>query len=228
VFHGGGYCVGSLLAERYFAARLAVATRAAVWTFAYRLAPEHPCPAAVDDAVVVAEAFPSAAGVAPDRIAFVGESAGGGLALTTLTQLRDRGAAPPACAVAVSPWVDLTLSGDTMRTNDGVDLVVSREQTVRWRDWYLTAATPPDDPLASPLFADLHGLPPLLIEAGSDEVLLDDALRLRRRADEAGVAVTLSVWDGNSHVFPVYPPEVMPDADAAIEEIAGFLRTTMV
>jgi acetyl esterase/lipase len=222
VVHGGGYCIGSVNAERYFAARLALATRAEVWTFAYRLAPEHPFPAAFDDTCRAAAALPAACGRPPARIGLVGESAGGGLVLAALVDAARRGRSVASTAAVVSPWVDLTLSGESLVTNDGRDLVVTRPATERWASWYLAGADP-RDVRASPLLADLRGLPPLLVQVGGDEVLLSDARRVADRAEAAGVEVTCSVWPGNSHVFSVYPPEVGPDSTAGVDELAAFL-----
>lgn len=218
--HGGGYVIGSLASVRAMAAQLAKATGTRVVTLDYRLAPEHPFPAAVDDAVA-AYRWLLSEGVEPTHIAIGGDSAGGGLALATLVSLRDQGVALPAAAVCLSPWTDLTLSGGSLRTNADSDPQVSQTGLTEMAGHYL-AGHDARSPLASPLLADLSGLPPLLIHVGSVEGLLDDSLRLADNARKAGVDVTLECWDDMIHVWHAFAPG-LPEAVAGLERVAEWL-----
>ncbi len=186
----------------------------------YRLAPEHPFPAALEDALT-AYRWLLAEGVSPARMAIAGDSAGGGLTLATAVSLREGGDPLPAALALISPWSDLTFSGDTIHTLADVDpvLKVDGKPLV---DYY-TAQHNPAAPLISPLFADLHGLPPLFIQVGSDEILLNDSTRLAEKARLAGVDVTLEVWKGMWHVFQVFAPYV-PEAQKAIEQMAAYIE----
>ncbi len=229
-FHGGVYVLGDAFQAADLAAQVGRRTRAKVISVDYRLAPEHPYPAAVDDALAAYEAL-LADGTAPASIAFAGESAGCGLAIATLISARDRGLPLPAAALLMSPYVDLTLSGTTMESRSAVDPLLSRD---------LLAARVTDDtsgqdaalPLISPLFADLSGLPPLIIQAGTDEVLLDDALRLAARAAVADVAVTLDITPRVPHVFQTFY-RVLDEAGDALDragqlpsaDLAGLRRS---
>ncbi len=197
--HGGGYNAGSCRTHHELAVRLLRAAGVPVLLVDYRLAPEHPCPAAVADAAA-AYRWLLRHGVPPRRVVVGGDSAGGGLAVATLVQLRDDGVELPAAAVLLSPWVDLALSAPTLRSHADLDRVVSEDGLRRAAGYYLDGRDP-TDPLASPLYADLSRLPPLLIHVGSDEALLDDATRLAEKARAAGVEVRLDVWQGMGHVF---------------------------
>jgi acetyl esterase/lipase len=217
--HGGGYCMGSVGTHRGLAARLAAASRARVLNLDYRLAPEHPHPAAVDDAVA---AYRWLRGTGVEQVVVGGDSAGGGLTIATLLALRDAGDPLPAAGFCLSPWVDLECAGETMTTKADVDPMCTKEGLTD-----MAAAYAGDRdlraPLLSPVHADLRGLPPLLIQVGTAEVLLDDAVRLAERARAAGVDVRLEAWDDLIHVFQAFAPMV-PEALEAIEGIGAFVQ----
>ena len=220
--HGGGYVIGSPRSHRHLAAAVAVAGQASALLLDYRLAPEHPYPAAVDDATA-AYRWLLDQGIAPGHIVIGGDSAGGGLTMATLLALREARLPLPAGGVCISPWVDLTFSGASYRTRAAVDPIVTRPGIDEMARAYL-GATAARAPLASPLFADLHGLPPLLIHVGSDEVLLDDAVQLADRAKAAGVDATLEVWDRMVHVWHWFLP-MLDEAQSAVDGIGRFIRT---
>jgi len=217
--HGGVYVMGDAALSADLASQVGRRTQAKVISVDYRLAPEHPYPAAVDDALAAYEALLHN-GTAPSDIAFAGESAGGGLAIATLVNARDRGLPLPAAAYVMSPYVDLTLAGTTMETRREVDPLLSREALqARVADY--TSGQDAALGLISPLFADLSGLPPLIIQVGTHEVLLDDAIRLAQRAATADVQVTLDVTPGVPHVFQAY--HAILDEGAAALDRAGQL-----
>ena len=220
--HGGGYVIGSPRSHRHLAAAVAVAGQASALLLDYRLAPEHPYPAAVDDATA-AYRWLLDQGIAPGHIVIGGDSAGGGLTMATLLALREARLPLPAGGVCISPWVDLTFSGASYRTRAAVDPIVTRPGIDEMARAYL-GATAARAPLASPLFADLRGLPPLLIHVGSDEVLLDDAVQLADRAKAAGVDATLEVWDRMVHVWHWFLP-MLDEAQSAVDGIGRFIRT---
>jgi len=219
--HGGAYCLGGIATHRGLAARLARLARVRVLNVDYRLAPEHPHPAAVEDAVAAVR-FAYASGLAPSRVAVAGDSAGGGLAVATLLALRDAGAALPAAGVCISPWTDLTGSGESLRARAAQDPLVDAETLARMAAHYL-AGEDPRAPLASPLFADLRGLPPLLVHVGTAEILLDDATRLAESAQDQGVDVQLEVWDEMIHVWHAFA-DLLPEGEQAVAAIADFLE----
>jgi acetyl esterase/lipase len=219
-FHGGGYALGSALTAVGLAADLARRAAARSVAVDYRLAPEHPHPAAVEDAVAAYRALLDA-GQAPTRTAFAGESAGGGLALAALVAIRSGGLPLPSAAVLMSPWVDLTLSGASITANAAVDPVLNAAGLRRRVNDYL-GAHDAAAPLISPLFADLAELPPLLIQAGSHEILLDDATRLAAHAATANVAITLEVTPGVPHVFQGFPA-ILDEANKSLNNAARFL-----
>jgi monoterpene epsilon-lactone hydrolase len=219
-FHGGVYALGDALQAAGLASQIGRRTRAKVISVDYRLAPEHPYPAAVDDALAAYEALLHN-GTAPSDIAFAGESAGGGLAIATLVNARDHALPPPAAAFIMSPYADLTLAGATMDTKRAADPLLSRENLqARVPDY--TAGQDAALGLISPVFADLSGLPPLIIQAGTHEVLLDDAVRLARQAATADVQVTLDVTAGVPHVFQAYYP-ILDEAAAALDRAGQLL-----
>jgi phosphinothricin tripeptide acetyl hydrolase len=219
--HGGGYVIGSPRSHRHLAAAVAGAAAASALLLDYRLAPEHPYPAAVDDAVA-AYRWLLDQGIAPGHVVVAGDSAGGGLTVATLLALREAGVPLPAGGVCISPWVDLSCGGESYRTKAAVDPIVQRAGVDQMARAYL-GDTPPRTPLASPLFADLGGLPPLLIHVGNDEVLLDDAVQLADRARAAGVDATLEVWDRMIHVWHWFLP-MLDEAQDAIDGIGRFVR----
>src|SRR5215217_7184107 len=219
-FHGGVYVIGDAFQAADLASQVGRRTRAKVISVDYRLAPEHPYPAAVDDALAAYEALLEG-GTAPSDIAFAGESAGGGLAVATLVNARDHGLPLPAAALVMSPYVDLTLAGATMETKREVDALMSREGLQpRVSDY--TAGQDAAFGLISPIFAELSGLPPLSIQAGSHEVLLDDAIRLARQAATADVEVTLDITPRVPHVFQAYYP-ILDEAAAALDRAGQLL-----
>jgi acetyl esterase/lipase len=220
--HGGGYSLGSLDSHRLLVANISRAAKARVLSVDYRLAPEHPYPAAVDDAVA-AYRWLLGQGVNADRIVISGDSAGGGLTLATLLALRDAGDPLPAAAVPLSPWADLEGTGESMRTRAAVDLMIQPDRLKETADLYANGADL-RHPQLSPVHGDYAGLPPLLIQVGDAEVLLDDATRVASIAKAAGVDVTLEVWDDMPHVFQSFVG-LLPEADDAVERIGQFVRT---
>jgi monoterpene epsilon-lactone hydrolase len=219
--HGGGYCVGSLNTHRPLVARISAATGLRGLALDYRLGPEHRFPAAVDDAVA-AYRWLLAQDVPPGEIVVAGDSAGGGLTVATLVALRDAQLPRPAGGACISPWVDLEGAGDSMTTCAALDPMVQRDGLLLMAAAYLGAADP-RHPLASPLHADLHGLPPLLIHVGTAETLLDDSVRLAARAKAAGVDVELDVWDEMIHVWHAFAP-LLPEAEQAIAKLGAWMR----
>jgi monoterpene epsilon-lactone hydrolase len=223
-FHGGVYVMGDAFLAAELASQVGRRTDARVISVDYRIAPEHPYPAAVDDALAAYEAL-LLSGVAPSDIAFAGESAGGGLAIATLINARDHGLPLAAAAFVMSPYADLTLAGTTMETRRDVDPLLSREALqARVPDY--TAGQDAALGLISPVFADLSGLPPLSIQAGSHEVLLDDAVRLARQAATADVEVTLDITPGVPHVFQAYHP-MLDEGVAALDRAGRFLSAQL-
>jgi acetyl esterase/lipase len=220
-YHGGAYAMGSLATHRGLATHLSRATRSRVLLPDYRLAPEHPHPAAVEDAVA-AYRFVIDSGVAPERIVVSGDSAGGGLAAATLIELRDSGQPLPAAGVCISPWLDLTCSGDSYAERADEDVMVTRELLQLATAAYCKG-TDPKTATASPLFADLTGLPPLLVQVGTAEVLLDDARSFAVHAEAAGVDVTLEVAEDMIHVWHTFA-DVAPESREAIARIAEFVE----
>jgi acetyl esterase/lipase len=217
--HGGGYVIGSRRTHRELAARIAAAARARVLVLEYRLAPEAPFPAAVDDATA-AFRWMRAQGIAAASIAIAGDSAGGGLTLATLLALRDAGDALPACAICLSPWTDLEGTGASARPGVVDDPMVGVEGLRAMGRVYAGDAL--RNPLAAPLYGEFKDLPPLLIQVGTREILLDDATRVAERAKEQGVDVTLEIEAGAPHVWQVFPG--IPESTAAVERIGAFVR----
>ena len=220
-FHGGGYAIGSLRSHREVMGRIAKAAGCRVLGIDYRLAPEHPFPAAVEDAEK-AYRWMLDGGLEGSRVAFAGDSAGGGLTVAALLAAREAGLAMPGCAVCISPWADMTCSGESMETKAGEDPMVQREIVQQMATTYL-AGGDLRAPLASPIFADLAGLPPLLIQVGSAETLLDDATRLESGIKRAGGDATLEVWDEMIHVWHLFAP-MLDKGQEAIDRIGEFVR----
>jgi acetyl esterase/lipase len=220
-FHGGGYYFCSPQTHRSLTFGLATRADARLFSLDYRLAPEHRFPAALDDALAAYRQL-LADGVSPESIVLAGDSAGGGLALATLVALRDAGTALPAGALLFSPWTDLAATGASIKTNDGVDPMFGGASIARAARFYL-GDTPATHPHASPCYADLHGLPPLFIVAGSTEVLLDDARRVAERAHKTGVQVEFEIWPKMPHVWPLWVP-FLPEARRALDDAARFTR----
>jgi len=218
--HGGGYAIGSLDTHREMVSRLSSAAKARALSVGYRLAPEHPHPAAVEDAVA-AYRWLISNGVEPARIVIGGDSAGGGLTVATLVALRDAGEPMPATAVCISPWVDLVGTGESMTTKAEEDPVVT-PGGIEWMASFYAGEMDRRTPLISPLYADLGGLPPMLIHVGTAEVLLDDSTRLAERAREAGVDVTLEPWENMIHVWH-YFASMLPEGRQAIDRIGEFV-----
>jgi monoterpene epsilon-lactone hydrolase len=218
--HGGGYATGSPRLYRHITWRFATAAQARVAVVDYRLAPEHPFPAAVDDAVAAWRACLSS-GADPRRCAIVGDSAGGGLALALALRLRDNGEPLPGAIVAISPWTDLAVTGTSCRPGAS-DPMLNANELAPIAAQYLAGADP-RSPYASPLYGDPQGLPPTLIQVGSDEILLDDSVRMHERMRKAGCDVTLEVWPRMPHVWHAFAP-LLPEARRAITRIGAFIR----
>jgi monoterpene epsilon-lactone hydrolase len=221
-FHGGVYVMSDAFLAAGLASQVARRTDAKVISVDYRLAPEHPYPAAVDDAFAAYAALLDT-GIAASDVVFAGESAGGGLVVATLVNARDHGLVLPAAAFVMSPYVDLTLAGTSIETKREVDPLLRRE-LLEPRVVDYTAGQDAALPLISPVFADLSGLPPLIIQAGSHEVLLDDAVRLAGHAATADVAVTLDITPGVPHVFQAYSP-MLDEATVALDRAGQLLST---
>jgi acetyl esterase/lipase len=221
-FHGGGFRIGSVSSHRDLIAQIAVASDCGVLAINYRLAPEHRFPAALDD-VLAAYDWMLGRGWTPANIAFAGDSAGGNLVLAAMLALRERGLPLPVAGVLMSPWTDLAATGASYVTRADADPIHHRSMILTLAEGYLGERGNPRDPLVSPLYADLGGLPPLLVQVGDRETVLDDSVTLADKARTAGVAVDLQVWDGMIHVFQMFGAE-LPEAHQAIAAIAGFLN----
>jgi acetyl esterase/lipase len=221
--HGGGYVIGSPETHAGLIGELALRAGLRTTAVDYRKAPEHLFPAAVDDALAAYRDL-LASGVEARDLVIAGDSAGGGLALATLIAAREAGLPLPAAVVLFSPWVDLTLAGGSMRSKEAADPVFDASDIQAYAELYLGKEGDPTDPLASPLLADLSGLPPLLVQVGANEVLLDDAVRLAARAGAADVDVTLEIGAGLPHVYQHFH-DVLDEADAALTRAARFLTS---
>jgi acetyl esterase/lipase len=219
--HGGGFTTGSSITHRELAARLCLASGAPVLLIDYRLAPEHPFPAGLED-VAASYRWLLARGLRPERIAIGGDSAGACLAVAALVLLRERGVALPAAGVLISPWLDLALTGPSLQSRAAIDPLCSRASLGRAAAAYLAGADPAA-PLASPLYADLEGFPPFLVQVGDHEVLLSDSTRFAERARAAGVEVALEVWEELWHVWHGWAA-ALPEGRRAIERMGVFIR----
>ncbi len=220
--HGGAWYMGSANTHRSLVSRIAAASNVRALVINYRLAPEFPFPSGLEDCKRAYE-WLIANGFAAERIVVAGDSAGGNLALAMLVALRDAGRPLPAGAVALSPATDLAFTGDSARTRLMVDPIFSKGAPPTITSDYVTSHDP-RDPLISPLYADLHGLPPLLLQVGDHEILLDDSLRFGEKASAAGVQVSIVVWPEMFHVFQLFTP-FLPEARRAVEQIAAFIRS---
>lgn len=218
--HGGGYVVGSINTHRAMVSRIARASDARALAIDYRLAPEHPFPAAVDD-TLAAYRWLLAQGYKPNRIVIAGDSAGGGLTIAALLAIRDAKMPMPAAAVLISPWTDLEGTGESIRARAARDVMVTQENLAQSARQYY-GANDPKNPLVSPVHADFRGLPPMLIHVGDAEILLDDATRVAERAKAAGVKVDLEVWDDMPHVWHVFA-KILPEGQHAIDKIGKFV-----
>ena len=217
--HGGAYMFGSPRLYRHFTWRMADAARARVLIIDYRLAPEHPFPAALDDAVTAWRWLLDNGG-SPSSMAIAGDSAGGGLALATMMKLPGEGLPLPAAAAVMSPWTDLALTGPSLHINAAADPMLVAADVLRFAVGYLGGADA-RNPYASPLYGDPRGLPPTLIQAGGDEILRDDGVRMAEKMRSAGCDVELQVWPQMPHTWQLLAP-VLPEAREAIDEVARF------
>ena len=221
-FHGGGYCSGSILSHRRMVTEAGRAAQARTLAIDYRRAPEHPYPAAHEDALT-AWRFLRKQGISAENIAVGGDSAGGNLALGLINRLRADGESLPGCAWLVSPWTDLTMSGNTLDSRDAVDPLIHRAYLAELAEAYAPSPRDRRDPLISPLFADLAGFPPLLIQVGSAETLLADATRLAAVAGAVDVAVRLEIWPHMIHAWPVWNAR-LEDGRRALADAGQFIR----
>lgn len=223
-FHGGGYCSGSIASHRNMVVEAGRAARARTLAVGYRLAPENPFPAALEDAYA-AYGFALAQGIAPAKIALGGDSAGGGLVLALLIRLREANEPLPGCAWLLSPWADLSMSAPSLMTKAPVDPLIQKGYLEELASAYL-AGHKPCDPLVSPLYADLAGLPPMLVQVGSAECLLDDATGIAAQAGAADVAVTLEIWPGMIHAWPLWASR-LADGRRALASAGAFIETRL-
>jgi len=219
--HGGGYVMGSINTHRAMIARIARASEAKALALNYRMAPEDPFPTAVDDATA-AYRWLLAQGYKPGKIVISGDSAGGGLTLATLLALRDAGTPLPAAAVPISPWADLEGTGASVETRAAADPMVDKAGLLRMAQMY-AGDSDPKNPLISPIYADYKGLPPMLIQVGDAEILLDDSTRVAERARAAGIKVELEAWPEMFHVWHVFA-KILPEGQQAIDRIGEYVR----
>jgi epsilon-lactone hydrolase len=219
-FHGGGYVGGSIASHRNLTGNLALASKCQLLSVEYRLAPENPHPAAVEDALNSYKWLLSE-GYDPKKIAISGDSAGGGLAIAAQLKIRDEGLPLPVASAPISPWIDMGLSGDTMSSRQSRDPLIRLDLIREFKSQFLGPINNSNDPYASPLQADLSGLPPMLIHVGDDEMLLSDSERLAEKASAAGVSVTLEVWPEMIHVWHTFVG-LFPEAQDGINRIAEF------
>ena len=220
--HGGGYCSGSVLSHRRLVSEAGRAAGMRTLAIAYRLAPEHPFPAAVTDAITAWQ-FLQSQGITAARIAIGGDSAGGGLTVALITRLRDARADLPACAWLISPWMDLTMSGSTLATKDAVDPIIHKDYLEELAAAYVDAGIDRKDPRVSPLYADLRSFPPTLIQVGSAEVLLEDATRFAAAAGAADVPMTLEIWPHMIHAWHLWNARLEPGRRALVNA-GAFIR----
>ena len=221
-FHGGGYCSGSIRSHRRLVTEAGRSAGIRTLAVGYRLAPEHPFPAAMEDALT-AWHFLRQQGIAARHIAIGGDSAGGGLAVVLNNRLRDADEELPGCVWLVSPWTDLTMSGSTLITKDNVDPIIHKGYLGELADAYVPPGMDRKDPRVSPLYADLKGLPPMLVQVGSAETLLEDATRFAAAAGAADVSVTLEIWPHMIHAWPMWNAGLKPGR-SALAHAGAFMR----
>ena len=217
--HGGGYVMGSSRSHRPLLERLCLAFEGSVYSIDYSLAPEAPFPVALNEVLGVYEQI-LLAGKSAKKIVIAGDSAGGGLALASLVNFREEGLEMPACGVLISPWTDLAMTGESVLSCAPFDPIVKREALSEFGSMYLGGALP-TTPLASPLYANFHGLCPILVQVGGTEVLLDDSLRLRKKLESAAVTTELQVWDDVVHVWHLFAP-ILEKGKEAINDAAKY------
>jgi monoterpene epsilon-lactone hydrolase len=221
-FHGGGYCSGSIRSHRRLVTEAGRAARVRTFAVGYRLAPEHPFPAAYEDALTAWQ-FLRDQGIRGAHIAIGGDSAGAGLAMALIGRLRDASDELPVCAWLMSPWTDLTMSGSTLATKAAVDPLIQKDYLNELADAYLPAGMDRKDPRVSPLYGNFDKFPPMLIQVGSDETLLDDAMRVAARAGATDVAVTLEIWPHMIHAWPLWNAQ-LEDGRRALAKAGAFIR----
>jgi len=220
--HGGGYVQGSINTHKEFGSRISRVSNSRVLLLGYRLAPENPYPAALEDAVAAYKWLIDSEGINPKNVIIGGESAGGGLTIATLLKLRDTGITLPAAAIILSPWTDLLMTGDSIITKAKVDPLASASDLFFLASLYI-GEDDPKNPFISPLYADLKGLPPMLIQVGSAEILLNDSTRIAEKAKSAGVDVILDIWEDMIHMFQMFASWA-PEGQKATEKIGKFIQ----
>ena len=222
--HGGGYCIGSTSSHRPIIERLCADFGGVVYSLDYRLAPEYNFPVPLIDSTTAYQWLLSE-GYSSSELAIVGDSAGGGLTLSTLINLREEGIPLPSSGVLISPWLDLSSSGNSITKNESIDPIINRETLNSFAYKYLNGALPTTH-LASPLFAELNDLPPILLQVGDMEMLFDDSIRLKEKAADYNIQVELKIWKKMVHVWHIFAP-ILPEGQAAIIEISSFIKKMM-
>ncbi len=224
-FHGGGYTIGSSHSHRSLVGKIAKKAGIIALLIEYRKAPEHPFPAALDDALASYKRLLYKRGKLPENIVFAGDSAGGGLVFALLLKIKEEGLPMPAGAIGLSPWVDLTNSGESILKNQYEDPLVDIRKMEKWAKMY-AGATDQKNPFVSPLYGDLSGLPPILIQASDSEMLYSDAVRIVKKIEEANVDVTFQTWEGLIHWWQIFQ-RVVPEASEALDKISDFIQLTL-
>ena len=224
--HGGGFVTGSIYSHRKMFAHIAKAVGCRALLVNYGLAPENPHPGPLNDMVAAYEWLLSDKGIKPENIVMVGDSAGGNLSITMIARALEQGLPSPAASVPISPWAGWDTSGETYETNADKDALVSRDTTNTMGSMWIGENGDPKDPMANPLYTDYTGVPPIYIQVGADETVLDDSYRIAARAKQAGVDVKLDVYPGMQHVFQMLAGEA-PEADAAVKEMAAWIRSKL-
>ena len=223
--HGGGYMEGSLISHQDLAIRIGRASKSKVLLIGYRLAPEHPFPAALEDSIMVYKWLTTEKNVLPQNIVIAGDSAGGGLTLCTLLKLRDENIPLPAAAVCLSPWTDLAITGNSIKKNFKIDPWLKPSEIYFMAELYI-GDNDPENPYISPLYGSFYNLPPILIHVGSHEILLDDATRVATKAKNEGVDTTIEIWDEMLHVFQAFA-NWAPEGQEAIDKIGEFIQSKL-